>query len=130
MSIPTRIWNELELSIKDKVSKIRAKLRQNWPKNPPKSDIPHQYPSMKPKNTIANLVNSIADMELSDSEDHTDDDQMFNTDTYMVKQRIFRDPPSDIIDVKAHFEYGDTQVFKDSVMQFLMEEQIPVFLEN
>ena len=60
---------------------------------------------MKPRDTIANLVNSLDDINLSD--DNKTDDDMLETSVFMVKQRIAMDPPSDIIDVKAHFEYCD-----------------------
>ena len=53
-------------------------------------------------------------MDLSDED--TDDDEMIHTSYgYMVKQRPAIDPPSDIIDIKAHFEYGDTTAFKDTI---------------
>ena len=32
----------------------------------------------------------------------------------MVKQRVSIDPPSDILEVRAHFEYEDNDMFKDS----------------
>lgn len=69
---------------------------------------------MKLKPTVANLVNSSGDMNLEDREEETDDEILHSTYTYMVKQRVSVDPPSDVIDVKAHFEYGDTKAFKDS----------------
>ena len=70
---------------------------------------------MTPKSTAANLLNSIADMDLSDDEDTDDDDMIQSSYGYMVKQRIAIDPPSDIIDIKAHFEYGDTAALKDTI---------------
>jgi hypothetical protein len=70
---------------------------------------------MKPKATLANLVNSIADMAIQDSDDEeTDDEILAPTYSYMVKTRVSIDPPSDVIDVKAHFEYGESANIKDT----------------
>ena len=56
-------------------------------KTPTKDEkIPNQYPTMKNQQTIANLVNSIATLDVSDGED-TDDD-MADTTVYMVRSRI------------------------------------------
>ena len=66
---------------------------------------------MKPRDTIANLVNSIGNMDIDDEED-TDDDEMAYS-AHMVRHRIAMDAPSDVIDVRAHFEYGDTECFKN-----------------
>jgi len=130
LGIPTPIWKELEPPIKEKINEIRDRIKkcsntyQKLPYNNQKSsistqksqklsnstqkaDIPAQYPSMKPRDTIANLVNSLGDIELSDGNE-TDDD-MLETSVFMVKHRIAMDPPSDIIDVKAHFEYCDVE---------------------
>ena len=68
---------------------------------------------MKPKNTVANLVNSIADMELSDDEDT--DDEILQASAFMVKTRVQVDPPSDITDVRAHFEYCQGPKFNNKI---------------
>ena len=87
--------------------------------------MPDQYPSMKRQQTIANLVNTLGTMDLQD-EDDTDDEFMVSQ-VHMVKSRLqldppscqpivsFKqptstgyDPPSDILEVRAHFEYGHT----------------------
>lgn len=113
-SIPTAIWKELEPAIREKINEIRAKLKANRP--PPykpqsdnvtksNSEIPAQYPSMRPasnKTVIANLVNSIAGMDIEDEED-TDDD-MLHCSAYMVRMAV--DPPSDVITVRARLEYA------------------------
>ena len=122
-NIPNPIWKELEPAIKDKIMKIKEKLKKQHPARTPtpvNSEIPPQYPNMKSKTTIANLVNSIAGMELSDGEE-TDDD-ILQCSAYMVKQRmpiepwrhydgeneirqhLTLDPPSDVIEVRAQFQ--------------------------
>ena len=127
LGIPTPIWNEMEPAICEKVNEIRAKLKQKRPNTPPrssKSEIPAQYPTMKSKDTIANLVNSLGDMDLG--EDSDTDDDILQTSAYMVKQKVSidpcgdsdgeleirthlnLDPPSDVIDLRAHFEYEDS----------------------
>ena len=60
---------------------------------------------MKLKETIANLVNSLGSIKLSDGNE-TDDD-MLETSVFMVKQRSAMNSPSDIIDFKAHYKYCD-----------------------
>ena len=127
LSIPSEIWKELEPVIQEQINKIRQKIKErrssqtpNYHRNPPMYNnngpkdekMPNQYPTMKPKPTVANLVNSIADMELSDDED-TDDDEL-HTSVYMVKTRIPIDPPSDVLEVRAHFEYCDTSLYNNN----------------
>ena len=68
---------------------------------------------MKPRDTIANLVSSIGNMDIDD-EDDTDDDEMAYS-AHMVRHRVAMDAPSDVIDVRAHFEYGDTECFKNAL---------------
>ena len=69
---------------------------------------------MKAKQAVANLVDSLADLDIySDGED-TDDDAI-DTSAYMVKTRVPLEPPSDILDVKAYFEYIDHALFNDSI---------------
>ena len=75
--------------------------------------MPNQYPNMKPKQTVANLVNSLADLDMN-SDDDTDNDAI-DVNAYMVKCRIPLEPPSDILDVRAHFEYIDHALFNDSI---------------
>ena len=78
--------------------------------------MPNQYPTMKAKSTIANLVNSIADMDLGElyEDEDTDDDEL-QTSAYMVKTRVPVDPPSDVLDVRAHFEYCDNSLFNKKI---------------
>src|SRR5688500_17543492 len=134
LGIPAAIWNKMEPAICEKVDEIRAKLKKQRPATPPRSnrsDIPAQYPTMKPQNSMANLVNSIGD--IGSGEDSDTDDDILQTSAYMVKQRAsidalpdidnnlevrlqpHMDPPSDVIDVKAHFEYRDNPNFKDVI---------------
>src|SRR6187200_2710622 len=75
--------------------------------------MPNQYPTMKNKQTVANLVNSLADMTVDDDED-TDDDAM-NCNAYMTRSWIPLDLPEDDIDIRAHFEYIDTSMFNDNI---------------
>ena len=85
MGIPSSIWAELEPAIKERINEIRAGLKakyeskqsstsqtQEKPKSYPTSNdkkMPNQYPTMKNKQTVANLVNSLADMTVDDDED-------------------------------------------------------------
>ena len=82
---------------------------------------------MKPSTTIANLVNSIGSMDIEDDED-TDDEMVYRAS--MVKQRIARDAPSDVIEVRAHLNMKTMNASKIKCMQSLMEEQTHVFLEK
>ena len=68
---------------------------------------------MKPKDTIANLVNSIGDLDIDDEEDTDDDEMVYHAN--MVRQSIPMDAPSDVINVRAHFEYGNIDCFKDKM---------------
>ena len=83
---------------------------------------------MKPKDIMTNLVDSLGNM--SSGEDSDTDDDVLQTSAFMVKTRASintlpnidtdldprlessQDPPSDVIDVKAHFEYRDNPNFK------------------
>jgi hypothetical protein len=48
--------------------------------------MPDQYPSMKKQQTIANLVNTLGNIDLQDDKD-TDDEAM-QTNVNMVRSRI------------------------------------------
>jgi hypothetical protein len=128
LGIPSAIWAELEPLIKDRINEIRAELKakrgysnqtpvkHDQPKPySPKDDkkMPNQYPTMKPKQTVANLVNSLADLNM-DSDDDTDNEAI-DIHPYMVRTRLPLEPPSDILDVRAHFEYIDHALFNDSI---------------
>src|SRR5687767_15005968 len=68
--------------------------------------IPSQYPTMT-KDTILNLVSSMADFGIKDDTCDTDDNFLHETSAMMV--RISVDPPEGNLDtdivVKAHFKY-------------------------
>jgi len=86
---------------------------------------------MKLHDILATLVIAIADM--GSGEDSDTDNDILQTSAYMVKQKTsidvlpdidndlevrlqtHIDPPSDVIDVKAHFEYRDNPNFKDVI---------------
>ncbi len=51
-------------------------------------------------------------MDIDDDED-TDDEMVYRAN--MVKRRIAMDAPSDVIDVRANFEYEDNECFKDKM---------------
>lgn len=72
---------------------------------------------MKPKDTIANLVNSMGNLDMDDEEDTDDEDMVYHAN--MVRHRTSIDAPSDVIDVRAHFEYGDNDCFKDKMYAIL-----------
>ena len=139
LKIPTPIWMELEPSIKEKLNEAREKAKlkldlknksNNHQNNPighknhnsqsPKPDkLPSQYPNVKPKNTLANLVSSLGDMDIQSDSDNdngneTDDDMLYSHG-YMVRRVVPVDPPSDIIEVKAHFEYMDNSLYNDRI---------------
>ena len=115
MTIPTDIWKELEPAIKDKINEIRKKTRESDHPKPKLSftDIPKQYPNVQPRATIANLVNSLGDMDIGDGND-IDDDAM-QSHAFMVKARVFMGPVSDVLDVSAHFDSCNTDLFNNSV---------------
>ena len=75
--------------------------------------MPNQYPTMNKRQTVANLVNSLADMTMDNDEDR--DDDAINCNAYMVKTRIPLEPQSDILDIRAHFEYIDHSMFKNNI---------------
>src|SRR5688572_15022083 len=62
---------------------------------------------MKPNPTLANLVNSVGSMDIAD------DEMVYRAN--MVKHRVAMDAPSDVIEVRAHFEYEDNECFKDKM---------------
>jgi len=77
---------------------------------------------MKTKETILNLVSSIADLELSDDDDNqsTDNDILQSTSVFMLKSHanvtnMEEKNPDDIIEVKAHFEYSMHPEYQDKV---------------
>ena len=76
--------------------------------------MPNQYPTLKNKQTVANLVNSLADMNMDDDDEDTNDDAI-NCNAYMVKTRIPLEPQSDVLNIRAHFEYIDHSMFKDNI---------------
>ena len=60
---------------------------------------------MKSRDSVLNLVSSLADMHVEDSGEDTDDEYIKATSAYMVEVRPSVDPPSDTLDIRAHFEY-------------------------
>ena len=78
-------------------------------------DISNQYPNVKPKNTVANLVSSMNDIDLDDMDSESTDEDMLYHSINMVRRTIPVDPPSDVIDVKAHFEYIDNNFCDDKI---------------
>ena len=115
LSIPDAIWNELEPLVKAKITEIRAKIRETKKAQmeitkPEK--LPNQYPSIKSKETMLNMVSSMAELSMIDDDADTDDD-MVTSSVYMARTSIVMDPPGelrgepdDTIEVKAHFEYS------------------------
>ena len=124
LSIPEAIWSELEPMIKDKITEIRAKIREKRKDKEQaklKSEkIPNQYPSMKSRESVINMVSTLTNLGMEDVDDDTDDDMLtssaFMARTYSVNHYPATDIPSeepnlyqnvepsqDIV-VKAHFE--------------------------
>ncbi|HYX14539.1 MAG TPA: hypothetical protein VE944_09245, partial [Nostoc sp.] len=114
MSIPDRIWNELEPMIKDKIIAIRANLRKKNEEAAKKSNqaIPNQYCTMVPKEdikkTMLNLVSSMEDFNLATEDEYDTDDDFCHVSSAMMV-RVSVDPPEGNpdtdIEVRAHFEY-------------------------
>ena len=95
LGISSLIWGKLVPPIKDRINEIRAGIKakcdisnpspakhESSKPYPPKNDkMPNQYPTMK--STVANLVNSLADLTV-DSDNDTDNEAM-DVKTYMTK---------------------------------------------
>jgi hypothetical protein len=99
LSIPDATWNKLEPMLKDKITELRNKIRKeraekaSMDKKPEK--LPSQYPNMKAKETMLNLVSSIADLGMNDMDDDTDDD-MLTTTAFMARTAIALEPPGEL----------------------------------
>ena len=120
LRIPTPIWMELEPEIRKKIEEARKRVKEKRgsfkskddtsAKTPKKKhmDIPNQYPNVKPKTAMVNLMNSMNNIDLGeDMDSDSTDDEILDHSINMVRRTIPMDPPSDVIDVKAHFEYID-----------------------
>ena len=81
MTIPYDIWKELDPAIKNKINEIRKKTHERDRPRPklPSTDIPKQYTNVQPRATIADLVNSLGNMELGDGNDIDDNAMQFAT---------------------------------------------------
>src|SRR6476620_12509230 len=114
LSIPEAIWSELEPMIKDKITEIRAKVREKRKEKEQaklKSEkIPNQYPSMKNRESVVNMVSKLTELSMEDADDDTDDD-MIKSSVFMARSyRVTNDSSqnddsSQDIVVRAHFEY-------------------------
>ena len=69
LSIPDRIWNELEPQIKEKIMEIRTKYKKEVAKqnkqDKPASN-PDQYPTKKNQDHVLNLCSSLADLGMKE----------------------------------------------------------------
>jgi hypothetical protein len=95
LSIPDKIWAELEPMFKEKINEIRTKIRkQNTEQDskPGSGKIPRQYPNIKPKESLINMVSSLATLDLNESDDDTDDEVIQSMSTFMVRSMPI-DPP-------------------------------------
>jgi hypothetical protein len=135
LSIPEAIWSELEPMIKVKITEIRAKVRDKRKEKEQaklKSEkIPNQYPSMKNRESVINMVSTLTNLGMEDVDDDTDDDMItssaFMARTYSVSQYPASDIPgedpnlsqnaetSQDVVVKAHFEYTLLPEFQSTV---------------
>ena len=107
----------MEPSLKEKINEMRSNIRKQKALSndkPKTGKLPNQYPNMRTKETVANLVSSLADVDFdSDNEGDTDDD-MITMSAFMA--RTFASDPNDDenspdstepdIVVKAHLEYS------------------------
>jgi hypothetical protein len=130
LSIPEAIWSELEPMIKDKITEIRAKVREKRKEKEQaklKSEkIPNQNPSMKNRESVVNMVSKLTELSMEDADDDTDDDMItssvFMARSYSVTNHHLPDTNSshnddssqDIV-VKAHFEYTLLPEFQSKV---------------
>ena len=113
----------MEPLVKSKITEARAKIREakkaQLEINKPEK-VPDQYPSKKNKETMLNMVSSMADLSMLDDDADTDD-EMVTSSVYMARTSTVMDPPGafrgdppgelrgdseDPIVVKAHFEYS------------------------
>ena len=123
LKIPHSIWTQLEPSIRTKIEDIRKSIQEKQAStSAPKSDkkLPAQYPTMK--DTVANLMSTMADMGISDGDDT--DDEMLHAHAMMVHTRTIPDPSgkspdasSDelIVNVKAHLEYAQNSWYTNKI---------------
>ena len=135
MSIPDKIWAALDIPLKEKINEIQKKLKEQKVQKQEhlsKDRIPSQYPSMKNKESLINMVSAFNTLDKSDDEDDTDDEAVLRTSAYMVRSRTSSIPykksyppghvfgptngdSDDVIEVKAHFEYSLHQEFLNKV---------------
>lgn len=120
LMIPSAIWAELEPDIREKINEARKRAREkrgfsrpkeeSLAKHPKKQsmDIPNWYTNVKAKTTMAYLISSMSAISLGDIESDSTDDEMMEHSMNMVRRTVPLDPPSDVIGVKAHFEYIDS----------------------
>ena len=114
LSIPDAIWNELEPLVKDKIQEARIRIREKKKAKLDKqqnNSLPNQYPTMKNRETMLNMVTAMAEMSMDDEDSDTDDD-MITSSAYMARSFRTLDPPGesckgkdDVLEVRAHFEY-------------------------
>ena len=81
----------MEPLVREKINAIRAKIRKdrNEQATVDMVRIPSQYPSMKPKEAVTNMVSSLTDMDMNDCDDDTDDEVMQCTSAFMVASRAY-----------------------------------------
>src|SRR5687767_8904156 len=133
LSIPDKIWAELEPAYKEEIMKIRSRVKardrpgsqgSQAPSQAPTQGkvptvpsaapgkLPSQYPTMTNRQAIANLVSSLVDLAVDEDEDSEsmDDDMLQITSAFMVRSGIPCDHPMDPIlpdiEVRAHLEYS------------------------
>src|SRR5687768_16429059 len=107
----------MEPALKEKINEMQAKIRKQkalFNETPKTGKLPNQYPNMRAKETVANLVSSLADLDLDSDNDGDTDDDMITTSAFMARS-FAPDPPEDIsstnptepdIVVQAHLEYS------------------------
>jgi hypothetical protein len=124
--------------LKDKITELRNKIRKERAEKASKDKkpkkLPSQYPNMKAKETMLNLVSSVTDLGMNDMDDDTDDD-VLTTSAFMARTVIAMEPPGElgtqqpangqqstsvecedteeVIEVKAHFEYSLRPEYQD-----------------
>ena len=68
----------MEPLVREQINAIRAKIRKDRSEQAPVDmvRISSQYPSMKPKEVVINMVSTLIDMDMNDCDEDTDDEVM------------------------------------------------------
>src|SRR5687767_191623 len=85
----------MEPPLKEKINEMRAKIKKQKAlsnERPKIGKLSNQYPNMRAKETVANLISSLADFDFDSDNDGDTDDDMITTSAFMA--RSFAPDPS------------------------------------